>query len=43
MIRDVDFANKVFDDKRLKKMSLVLNGTAMRKGYGYGYGRIDKD
>lgn len=43
MIRDVDFANKVFDDKRLKKMSLVLNGTAIRKGYGYGYGRIDKD
>lgn len=38
-VSDIRFANSVMADKRLSKMSLVINGTATRKGYGYGYGR----
>lgn len=38
-LKDVDFMNTVYADKRLKKMSVVVNGTASRKGYGYGYGK----
>lgn len=35
---DIDYINELFDDKRLPKMALVVNGTSTRKGYGYGYG-----
>ncbi len=37
--KEVDFINSLYDDGRLKKMTLVINGTKARKGYGYGYGR----
>lgn len=37
--KEVDFINTLYDDSRLKKMTLVINGTKARKGYGYGYGR----
>ncbi len=40
-LRDLDFMNSIYKEKRLKKMSLIVNGTAARKGYGYGYGSID--
>lgn len=35
---DLRFADEIYADKRLKKMSLVINGTATKRGYGYGYG-----
>lgn len=38
-ISDIRFVNDINKNDRLKRMSLVLNGTATRKGYGYGYGR----
>lgn len=38
-IRDFKFINSVKAEGRLKKMSLVVNGTASKKGYGYGYGQ----
>ena len=36
--RDISYANTLYEEGRLKKMSLVVNGTASKKGYGYGYG-----
>ncbi|MCF0219443.1 MAG: polysaccharide biosynthesis tyrosine autokinase [Muribaculaceae bacterium] len=38
-LRDVRFFNDLYSENRLKKMSLVVNGTSARKGYGYGYGQ----
>lgn len=38
-ISDLRYLNDIVDNKRLKRVSIVLNGTATRKGYGYGYGR----
>ncbi len=35
---DVRFVEDLYDDNRLKKMSIVVNGTATKRGYGYGYG-----
>ncbi|MCF0213757.1 MAG: polysaccharide biosynthesis tyrosine autokinase [Muribaculaceae bacterium] len=40
-LRDVRFFNDLYAEDRLKKMSLVVNGTSARKGYGYGYGQQD--
>lgn len=37
-IKDIQYINKAHSDKRLHNLAIVLNGTAMRKGYGYGYG-----
>ena len=37
-IRDISFVNELFASKRLKKMTLVVNGTTAHTGYGYGYG-----
>lgn len=38
-IRDMEFVNRIYEDGRLKKMALVVNGTTAKKGYGYGYGQ----
>ncbi len=38
-LRDVRFFNSIYEDERLKKMALVVNGTNARSGYGYGYGQ----
>ncbi len=35
-LNDLDLVNDIFEDKRLKKLSLVVNGTAAKKSYGYG-------
>lgn len=37
-LNDIEYLNSIYDEKRLPKMSLVVNGTAAHKGYGYGYG-----
>lgn len=43
-LRDVKFFNDIYAEDRLKKMSLVVNGTNARKGYGYGYGHnVDRN
>ncbi|MDE7388916.1 MAG: polysaccharide biosynthesis tyrosine autokinase, partial [Muribaculaceae bacterium] len=40
---DLRFAENIYNEQRLRKMSVVINGTQARKGYGYGYGeRISK-
>lgn len=39
---DLRFAEEIHSDQRLRKMSLVVNGTQTRKGYGYGYGENHK-
>lgn len=36
-ISDLRYVEDIFENKRLKKLSLVVNGTASKKGYGYGY------
>lgn len=35
---DLRFIDEIYEDKRLKKLSIVINGTATKRGYGYGYG-----
>ncbi len=35
---DIQYANGVYEEGRLKKMSILLNDTIVSKGYGYGYG-----
>ena len=35
---DLRFVEEIYEDKRLKNMSVVVNGTATKRGYGYGYG-----
>ena len=37
-LRDVRFFNELYSEDRMRKMTLVINGTSARKGYGYGYG-----
>ncbi len=41
-IRDVNYINNLYQENRLKKMALVVNGTTAKKGYGYGYGEAYK-
>lgn len=33
---DIDYINEIYDEKRLNKVSIILNDTASKKGYGYG-------
>ncbi len=40
--RDISFINEVYDSKRLNRLSLVVNGTTAKKGYGYGVDGSDK-
>ncbi|OIQ27489.1 MAG: tyrosine protein kinase [Bacteroidetes bacterium MedPE-SWsnd-G2] len=40
--RELHKAQTIYDEKRLPKMTLLLNGTIGRKGYGYGYGAAPK-
>lgn len=40
--RDIEFINEIYDQRRLKKLSVVLNGTQIRRGYGYGYSSDEK-
>lgn len=42
-ISDLRFVEDIYNDNRLKKLSVVVNGTASKKGYGYGYGRNSKN
>lgn len=39
---DLRFVNDIYEQHRLKKLSIVVNGTATRRGYGYGYGEKKK-
>ena len=32
----IDMLNEIYEQKRLKKLSIVVNGVAQRKSYGYG-------
>ena len=36
-LQDLDYVNNIVEDKRLKRVSVVFNGTTSNKGYGYGY------
>ena len=38
----IRYANRIVSEKRLKKVSFVLNGTDAKQGYGYGYGNTKK-
>jgi capsular exopolysaccharide synthesis family protein len=35
---DIRFVNEIGEQHRLRKLSLVVNGTATKRSYGYGYG-----
>lgn len=41
-LADLRYASELNDQQRLNRMSLVVNGTQTRKGYGYGYGENNK-
>lgn len=34
---DLRYVNDIYSDRRLKKLSVVINGTSSKRGYGYGY------
>ncbi|MBO6606493.1 polysaccharide biosynthesis tyrosine autokinase [Psychroserpens sp.] len=36
--RELHIAQTLYEEKRLPKMTVLLNGTTKKKGYGYGYG-----
>jgi capsular exopolysaccharide synthesis family protein len=36
--RQLSIAQTAYDEKRLPKMTILLNGVTSKKGYGYGYG-----
>lgn len=38
-LKDIEYINTLYADNRLKRMSLVVNGTETKKGYGYGYSK----
>lgn len=35
---DLRYIDEIYEQKRLKRLSIVVNGTTTRQGYGYGYG-----
>lgn len=35
---DLNFIQDIYDEKRLRKLSVIVNGTTSKKAYGYGYG-----
>jgi capsular exopolysaccharide synthesis family protein len=35
---DIRYVNEINEQHRLRKLSLVVNGTATKRSYGYGYG-----
>lgn len=37
-ISDLKFINELYANKRLNRISVVVNGTTSQRGYGYGYG-----
>lgn len=37
-LADIDFINDIYSQKRLSKLSVVVNGINLKKGSGYGYG-----
>ncbi len=37
-LSDLKFIQDIYDENRLKKLSVVVNGTTTKKAYGYGYG-----
>lgn len=36
-LQDLRFLNSIAEDKRLKRVNVIINGTHSKKGYGYGY------
>ena len=36
-LNDLELVNDIYNQQRLKKLSLVINGTAAKKTYGYGH------
>ena len=41
-INDLTLINDIYEQHRLKKVSLVINGTASKKTYGYGAKKIHR-
>lgn len=39
--RDLQFINSIYEDGRLPKMNVIVNGTTATQGYGYGYGSVE--
>lgn len=38
----ISFIESLIEEKRLKKLYLIINGTSTQKGYGYGYANTKK-
>ena len=39
---DINFIEDIYEDNRLKKLSVVINGVKSKKSYGYGEGKHKK-
>ncbi len=37
-LKDLNFIDEIYTERRLKKLSVVINGVNLKKGRGYGYG-----
>lgn len=37
-LSDLKMVQNIYSDNRLKKLSMIVNGTTSKKAYGYGYG-----
>lgn len=40
-LSDLQFVNSLYEDGRLPKMNVIVNGTTATQGYGYGYGSVE--
>lgn len=39
--RDIQFINSIYEENRLPRMNVIVNGTTATQGYGYGYGSVE--
>lgn len=39
--RDLNFINSIYEEDRMPKMNVIVNGTTATQGYGYGYGSVE--
>lgn len=42
-LSDIELIDEIYQEKRLKKLSLVVNGVKSKKSYGYSYGKNSID
>lgn len=41
-LKDLRYLNSIYSNRRLPRMNVVINGSNIKKGYGYGYGAKER-